>query len=1007
MDRIALSLFLSLVLSTGSLAQEDRTPHLELVKGLRERGYHDLALSYLESLQAAPNALNSELKAVLPMELARSRTEYAATMPAGSERDILLQRARNDLEVFLRVHPQEPLASETKLALANCIAEQARNLAVTCERAGISSPNPSSAAKDLHGQAIGRFNEADQLYGSLQKRLEDQLGLRIIPEKSPNKADLLNNPPRSNPLYLSTLFYRAQARYDLSRMAGLGVRLSGLANDEARQHAEKLSQYRAVSPLAWHGYALFARTLEGADDAKANQIYRTIDQANTPNAQAAQRAMRYYPLARADASGELSDKGPGRDRLHEQAERWLQLYGPVAGNSKDAQHVRYILLRIIARELEETPENRRQTTESQTKLERALSLIDSMDNGKADNQDALERLKYSLLRLSGRARGPLETLRTFDEALLRASLEFHNQQTLEAKLIEVGNTAARADVEAQFRKQVETTLAVLRKAQSLMPDARVSERNRIQLLNMMQNCLRRQGDGYRAAILCEHLALTARQPEVAQYAATEALRLYQYLSHEGGKVDSVATSQLMKMARLLDQSYPESVQADEARSILGRDLIARREYDAAISMLIKVKANPGTARYLAGLAAWSKHRDLNKDLITIKSDDSVRALALLQESITAFAQQQNKNALEQRAEVQASLLTIGIHDTLNDLDAIITSSQPLLIRIEKNQMPAGLAPGTELQVIETVMSAYIRKRDLQEGPARLLAILNQRKDDPQLSDVTTILQSTAYRMRQLLDELAKKGNAGRIQYQATLSSYRLFLAQIEKDPKLPLRLRVWLGTSYSGIGDFAKAAEILKAVPVPTTKSTEPPDEEHQLFRQSISARITAMLRLAEGEQDVAARDKALTVLEKELQTLMSEPWARRNPTLLRDDIYLQQLRGNYSGKTGAIVRWDEFRAMLRPHIEKSEGMKELFWETQYNLTWCLYQEAALMKTPEAQKIAIDRAAGLFHEAESARFGTSAQAKRFNELLANPRHADLKAAVDRLASPSKSSNKTP
>lgn len=998
MSRYILSLFLAFTLLSTShlIAQDDGVPHLELVRGLRERGYHDLALNYLEQLPSKPN-IRSEVKAALPLELARSRSDVAATIPVGEERDRLLLKSRTELETYLRAHPNSELSLEAEQALANTLAEQARSLSTAADRAGINRDKPSKTAVDLQKSALTRFDEADRLFSTLQKKIEDQLGLKST---APTSKNTNAPPPRSNPLYLSTLYYRALARYDKSRVSGLGVRDSGIANDEARQLAEKLSVYRSISSAGWQGYALYARTLEGADDSKANQIYRTIDLANTPNAIIAQRAMRYFPLARADASSEITERSVERDRLKGQAERWLQLYNTMAGNSRDAQHVRYMLIRILAKELEETPENRRQTAEAQAKLDRALILIDNMDNGRAENQDALERLKYAMLRLSGRAKGPLESLKTFDEALLRASLEFYSQQALEAKLKEVGETVAKADVEAQFKQQVQTTLAALRRTQSLMMDTVVSERNRIRVLNMLQSCLRRTNDGPRAALLCEYIATTSRQPEVAQAAAAEALRLYQFLSREGGKLDPTANARLFAMAQLLEERFPDAASTDEARSILGRDLISKKQYDAAIAMLSKVKTNPGVPRYLAGLASWTKHRELHPKDLKTKSPELAQALQLLNEALAAFAQQKTKDNLEQRTEIQTSLLLIGIYDTLGDTNAVIAAAQPLLKRIEAKSMPAGLTPNVELQVLDTVMNAYIQKRDLQQGPAQILAILAKRRDDPQLGDPTRILQATAQRIRQQLDEYQKQGDAAKPQYQATRESFKLFLQQIEKDPKLPLKQRVWLGTSYSSIGDHAKAAQILAEIKAPpSTPATKPgaePDETNQLYRQAVSMRINAMRQAAMSEADANDRDKALAAVEKEMQAVMSEPWAKRNPTLIRDEIYLLQLRGNYSGKSGAILRWDQFRTVLRPHIEKNDGMKELYWESVYNLAYCVYMEATMLKNPESRKKAIDRAASLIDEARAANFGTPTQATRFREMLANPKFAELRTAVERL-----------
>ena len=113
--------FILLFVAAGSLAaQEDGLPHLDLVRGLRERSYHDLALNYLERLQKQPG-LSVEVKSALPLELARSRSEVAATIPSGTERDRLLATSRIELEAFLKTNPATAVAAEGEQALANTI----------------------------------------------------------------------------------------------------------------------------------------------------------------------------------------------------------------------------------------------------------------------------------------------------------------------------------------------------------------------------------------------------------------------------------------------------------------------------------------------------------------------------------------------------------------------------------------------------------------------------------------------------------------------------------------------------------------------------------------------------------------------------------------------------------------------------------------------------------------------------------------------------------------------
>src|SRR5205823_5730107 len=55
------------------------SPELRFLQGLRERGYHDLALDYLNELRRSPDTA-AELKAVLDYEEGRGLLEEAGRM---------------------------------------------------------------------------------------------------------------------------------------------------------------------------------------------------------------------------------------------------------------------------------------------------------------------------------------------------------------------------------------------------------------------------------------------------------------------------------------------------------------------------------------------------------------------------------------------------------------------------------------------------------------------------------------------------------------------------------------------------------------------------------------------------------------------------------------------------------------------------------------------------------------------------------------------------------------
>jgi hypothetical protein len=170
---------------------------------------------------------------------------------------------------------------------------------------------------------------------------------------------------------------------------------------------------------------------------------------------------------------------------------------------------------------------------------------------------------------------------------------------------------------------------------------------------------------------------------------------------------------------------------------------------------------------------------------------------------------------------------------------------------------------------------------------------------------------------------------------------------------------------------------------------------------------MATLRQLAQNEADPNDRDKALAKLEKEMQGVMKLDWARKNPVLIREEILILQNRGMYSGKAGAIARWDQFRTVLRPAMEKNDSAKELFAESTYNLAYSIYQEAVLLKDGKAKAKGIDRAAAIINEARRHQYGGKAYETRYQELLANPKHKDLKDAVDRLTADTASSTTTP
>src|SRR5437016_3383881 len=99
----------------GGFTGAEEPPYVDFVRGLRARGWPDLALQYLESKSQNPPP---ELAAVLPLELAKTRLDLAATRADPSSRLAEQNRARAEFELFLKNNPKHPLAAEAGLEIA-------------------------------------------------------------------------------------------------------------------------------------------------------------------------------------------------------------------------------------------------------------------------------------------------------------------------------------------------------------------------------------------------------------------------------------------------------------------------------------------------------------------------------------------------------------------------------------------------------------------------------------------------------------------------------------------------------------------------------------------------------------------------------------------------------------------------------------------------------------------------------------------------------------------------
>ena len=109
--------------AAGGRAGEDPRIAETFLQALRERGLYDSALDYIDQLRSDPG-VPADLKAALDFHQGKTLIDEAAKTGDLVRRRDLLDQAHHRLDVFLKEHPDSPLAREALVEVARRIFER-------------------------------------------------------------------------------------------------------------------------------------------------------------------------------------------------------------------------------------------------------------------------------------------------------------------------------------------------------------------------------------------------------------------------------------------------------------------------------------------------------------------------------------------------------------------------------------------------------------------------------------------------------------------------------------------------------------------------------------------------------------------------------------------------------------------------------------------------------------------------------------------------------------------
>ena len=587
-----------LAASSPGFTAEDLSPesrqNLRFVQGLRERGYHDLALEYLQMLRTNPDT-SPDLKLTLDYQEGRGLLEEA-TVSSNTEKKIaLLDAARTKLDQFAREHPQHPLTPDALTQLARLYVERGHTAILQSrDLTGAEAGAKLAAARSALNEARAAY---DRALPALQSAFD------AFPKFIPD-----GNPRREAKALAQTSLMNARLQ-----KAVVDYEEAQSYTQESKERKDLLDRAGEAFEQVYKDYrtqlaGLSAHMLRG-------KCYEEKGEYG--------RAMGIY--------NELAAQ-PMNDAQYNEMRRTIGFYRIIVTNKRKEYA---LAVDEAARWLQENPRNLVSESGLGVQLELAKALIALLPDMKdADKEEALRkagaRLDEVVRYFSPYKAEALELRQKF-----RPKTTLTDRQILAMSYEEAMAQADSAMASHEWDRAIGLLKQAVRKADPAK-DAPKANKARY----FMAYCEYSANRYYDAAILAEHLARRYPKDELSAKATEIGLAAYTLAYMRYNRIDR--ESDLRRLRDLADytaSTWPDTDQGDGARVQIGEIEMGMGHYAESAAAYEAVRV--GSPRRLdaqvkAGDAHWRSALKLREQGKTAEAETQEKtALALTKSALDA------------------------------------------------------------------------------------------------------------------------------------------------------------------------------------------------------------------------------------------------------------------------------------------------------------------------------------------------------------------------------------
>jgi len=596
----------------------------DYLAALRERGWHDVALEYLDGAAQDPLATPAFL-AQLGYQRATTQADLARQAVGDAQRQALLTAAADGFQKFAAEQTDSPRQLQALATAGNLFTEQALYATSKAEKL----PEAAHRQRERLQNSARGFLERAQL--SLQNLLQQcDNKLKSLPKAAQlQKAALPKNPRGQDPRAQSTRqqlqakraeakFLLAKLDFEKSRTYASDSKARQIALETAAAAFAKLYQDYEEKLVGFYGRLYQARSYQAAGNfEQALECYRDIvDQppiANQDFRRLVARAYRYR------AECHLRVDAP--DKAIKECTEWLDASRGSELSEPDWLAVSYRLASAYEAKAASSAGSEVQKLRTEArKLYREIAKIPG-----EFQRDARAKMTSTI---SGSDKPAV--LKTFDEAFGagKEALEQMNSAKLAARLAKENNPDSVESLNEQAGAHQVAALQYFQRALQLS-DVQTDSEQLVSARYYLCWLYWEDGRPDDAAVIGKFLARRYPESRFAPVAAKLALAAYQQLynrAKQAGESTDFESQQLAEVAELLAVRWPESPEAAAGLNLLiNIALLDDRLSDASQLLERLPPSSRGAAELRLGRALWTRYLNASRNA-RAGPDDAVMAL---------------------------------------------------------------------------------------------------------------------------------------------------------------------------------------------------------------------------------------------------------------------------------------------------------------------------------------------------------------------------------------------